>query len=182
MCGRLLVTEDSCIPLTPYFPSYEKNKRGHSLAVGKVPGRHLDPPLFYCKTGPKVDVDANYPKPTHGEVPYPIGESTVHKKVINRFNALLAKGAKSTIRPTSLGQPVGRPNSILCDEPSKELGFRWSPSFPNRGIDRGLDQTQELHLICGFGGVLAIGGKSPSDIVIYKLIELNGGQERPKIK
>ena len=103
MRGRLLVTEDSCISLTPYFPSYEKNKRGHSLAVGKVPSRHLDPPLFYCKTGPKVDVDANYPKPTHGEVPYPIGESTVHKKVVNRFNALLAKGAKPAIWPPPLG-------------------------------------------------------------------------------
>jgi hypothetical protein len=39
-----------------------------------------------------------------------------------------------------------------------------------------------LHLICGFGGVLAIGGKSPSDIVINMLIELNGGQERPQLE
>jgi hypothetical protein len=71
-------------------------------------------------------------QPLVDPLPKPHGKPAMHKKMINRLRVTLAKGAKATIWPTPLGQPIGGPNPILINKPSEEFDLRRSPNLPNR--------------------------------------------------
>jgi hypothetical protein len=52
--------------------------------------------------------------------------------MVDGLRGLLAQRAKTTIRPPSLSQTVGDPNSILIDKPSEQLNLWRRPRLPNR--------------------------------------------------
>lgn len=59
----------------------------------------------------------------------------MHEKVVGGLDATFAKGAKTTIRPSALGQTVGRPNPILVNKPNEKLDLGRGPILPNRLVE-----------------------------------------------
>ena len=72
---------------------------------------------------------------------------TFENQVRRRFVLPLAKGAEGGIGPTPLLKAVRRPNTVLVEEPGKELALRGCPHLPNDVLNRGGDKAFELNLV-----------------------------------
>jgi hypothetical protein len=100
----------------------------------------------------------------------PNGEAAMDEKIIVVFFGLLTKWETPTVLPTMPLQPIRRPKSILQDQPSVILHFRWSPNFSNHLVNARLKKAKELQLACGSHGVLFIGRELPLSIILHVLI------------
>jgi hypothetical protein len=66
------------------------------------------------------------------------------EKVIVGFFGLLAKRAKPTIFPSPPSQSIRRPKPILQRNPCMVFDFRGRPNFPNKVVQRRLNEAEEL--------------------------------------
>jgi hypothetical protein len=86
---------------------------------------------------------------------------------------LLAKGAKPTIVPPPLLQPIRRPKPILKNKPCMVFRLRGRPSFPHELVHGRFNKAKELQLVGGSRGILAIGGKLPNNVIIDVAIKMH---------
>jgi hypothetical protein len=87
------------------------------------------------------------PKPFLKKFPNPPSEATLDKEMVCRFCCLLAKRAKTIIRPSPLLQAVDRPKPILKGKPSVVFELWRGPSFPHDIFHFRMDETEELKLV-----------------------------------
>jgi hypothetical protein len=64
-------------------------------------------------------------------VPKTQGDTAMDKKMVDGFEALVAKWTSSTIWPIPLSQTVGGPYSILVDKPYEQLNLGRCPHLPH---------------------------------------------------
>ena len=58
-------------------------------------------------------------KPIISQVPEELGEETIEERMHPRFLLPLAKRTKPTTRPSSLGESIYRPKSVLSGQPNE---------------------------------------------------------------
>lgn len=147
--------EDPIITLIPNFPCDKEGDGGHGLAVSCMLSRHKLPPFRDGEVGSMLMLMSHIDcQPLYDRVPKAGCVATIDEEVVNGLRTLLAKWAKTAIWPTALRQAVGHPNPILIHKPCKEFGLRRRPSFPNHLVQRRIDETEPLHLIDRFGGIV----------------------------
>lgn len=83
------------------------------------------------------------------QVPKAEGKVALEEEMHPEFLYSFAKAAKTTIWPTSLGQPIGGPNPILDSQPSKKLDLGRGTSLPNRLLYRRVESSYVLRQISG---------------------------------
>jgi hypothetical protein len=87
------------------------------------------------------------PKPFLKKLPNPPSEATLDEEMVCRFYCLLAKRAKTIIRPSPLLQAVDHPKPILKGKPSVVFELWRGPSFPHDIVHFRMDETEELKLV-----------------------------------
>jgi hypothetical protein len=101
------------------------------------------------------------------------------EKVIVDFFGLLAKRTNATIFPSPLSQSIRRPKPILQRKPCMVFNFRRRPNFPNKFVQRRLNDAEKLQIVCGCRGVLPIARELPRDVILV-LTQMHILDEGPK--
>jgi hypothetical protein len=85
--------------------------------------------------------------PNQAKIEFQILKRVAEEETSHSFRIPFAKLTHTAIRPPTLLETIGRPHTVLQDEPRKELALRWSPIYPNRLRHEGLDHALELSLV-----------------------------------
>jgi hypothetical protein len=80
-------------------------------------------------------------KPLFEKLLNPNCEMASHEEMVIRFQSLLAKGTKVTIRPTTVLKSIGHPQTILEGKPSLILCLGSFPCLPHQGVHIGENET-----------------------------------------
>ena len=83
--------------------------------------------------------------------------------------------------PTTSSQPVRGPDTILCNEPGKELGFGQRPGLLDRADSRRPGTAQELRPIGRGRGINSGGCELPGNAVVLAVIQLNVAYHAPQV-
>jgi hypothetical protein len=95
------------------------------------------------------------------------------KVMIGCFHSLLAKGAKSTIWPSTLLKSIGRPKTVLNGKSSVVFGRGGRPSIQYQGIHVGENKAKELKLVSRQSGIKSIIHKLPNSGVFNVNLQMH---------
>jgi hypothetical protein len=90
--------------------------------------------------GTKISKQRGAGQPGRGLLPNPPGVAALEEDMPGSLQLTSTKLTVRLVRPSTNGQAVGRPQTVLHRQPGEEAALRRGPSFPNnllKGAGRG---------------------------------------------
>jgi hypothetical protein len=177
---RGFVVENAVVPLLPYLPSDENNRRSQPFGrrgSGRCDGLPIINDLGSTFSKAAHKIRTREPGGCRGSDA--LGETAFKEDVPSRLGGASAELAGGGMRPSPFCQAVGGPKAILDGEPSKKAALRRGPSLPDNFPKLARKSCEELGFISGAGRVAPIRGQRPGDGILRVWNKLDFGKKIP---